>query len=60
MVHTGWAINYISLAKGQLIMKCPFDVFKKSKKKLSLSALATKKKTNEENKGTLYLRYKVL
>ena len=41
--------------KGQLILKCPFGVFKSSKKLFSrISDLATKKSSNKKNKGTLY------
>ena len=45
-------------AKGQLISKCPFGVFKLIKKTnkffVKISALASKKKSNQKNKGTLY------
>ena len=44
--------------KGQLISKCPFGVFKSSEKPTKIfsriSALASKKRSNQENKGTLY------
>ena len=44
--------------KGQLILKCPFGVFKSSKKTNEIfsriSALASKKRSNKKNKGTLY------
>ena len=42
--------------KGQLISKCPFGVFKSLKKPtnffLRISALASKKRSNQKNKGT--------
>ena len=45
-------------AKGQSISKCPFGVFKSSKKTNKifsrLSALASKKRSNQKNKGTSY------
>ena len=45
-------------AKGQLIYKCPFGVFKSPKKNNKnfsrISALASKKRSNQKNKGTLY------
>ena len=44
--------------KGQLISKCPFGVFKSSKKTNEIfsriSALASKKRSNQKNKRTLY------
>ena len=45
--------------KGQLILKCPFGVFKSSKKPTKifpgfLSALASEKRSNQKTKGTLY------
>ena len=44
--------------KGQLISKCPFGVknfFQKTNKFFSrISALASKKRSNQKNKGTLY------
>ena len=42
--------------KGQLISKCPFCVFKSTKKHeifVRISALASKKKPNQKNNGTL-------
>ena len=47
-------------SKGQLILKCPFGVFKSPKKtndffsRISGLDLASKKRSNEKNKGTLY------
>ena len=52
--------NYISstFPKGQLISKSPFGVFKLTKKTneifVRISALASKKRSNQKNKGTLY------
>ena len=47
-----------SAAKGQLISKCPFGVFESSKNHNEIfsriSALASKKRSNQKNKGTLY------
>ena len=44
--------------KGQLILKCHFSVFKSSKKTNELfsriSDLASKKRSNQENKDTLF------
>ena len=44
--------------KGQLILKCPFGVFKSPKKTNKcfsrISALASKKRSNQKDKGTLY------
>ena len=44
--------------KGQLMSKCPFGVFKSSKKPMTffsrISALSSKKSSNIKNKGTLY------
>ena len=44
--------------KGQLISKCPFDVIVSTKiptkKILRISALASKKRSNQKNKGTFY------
>ena len=38
---------FVHLAKGQLILKCPFGVFKSPKKTFSrISALASKKRSN--------------
>ena len=46
------------MVKGQLILKYPFGVFKSSKKSTKLffkiSALASKKRLNKKNKGTLH------
>ena len=44
------------IPKGQLISKGLFDVIvsKKPKKKLWISALASKKRSDQKNKGTLY------
>ena len=43
--------------KGQLISKCPFGVFKSSEKATKffqrISALASKKRSSQKNKGTL-------
>ena len=43
---------------GKLILKCPFGVFKSPKKTTKFSqdcqALASKKRSNQKNKGTLY------
>ena len=42
-------------AKGQLISNCPFGVFQKKKKKKSrISALASKKRSNQKYKDILY------
>ena len=38
-------------AKGQLILKCPFGVFKSTNKNRT-SALSSKKKSNQKNKDT--------
>ena len=38
-----------TLDNGQLISKCPFGVFKSR-----ISALVSKKRSNQKNKGTLY------
>ena len=47
-----------AVAKGQLILKCPFGVFKSSKKTNEIfsriSGLASKKGSSQKNKGTLY------
>ena len=47
-----------TMSKGQLILKCPFGVLKSSKKKhwifSRISALASKQRSNQKNKGTLY------
>ena len=44
--------------KGQLILKYPFGVFKSSKKPTEFfsrnAALASKERSNQKNKGTLY------
>ena len=43
----------ISNIKGQLISKCPFGVFKSSKKKpTKISALASRKSLNQKNYAT--------
>ena len=46
------------ISKVQLIWKCPFDVFKLTKKTneifVKIFALASKKRPNQKNKGTLY------
>ena len=46
----------ISLLKGQLISKGLFDVIVLTKKKptIRISALASKKRSNQKHKGTLY------
>ena len=45
------------ISKGQLISKCPFGVFKSPEKIIvfRISALASKKVSNQKNKGTLYV-----
>ena len=47
-----------AVAKGQLILKCPFGVFKSSKKLTKffsrISGLASKEGSSQKNKGTLY------
>ena len=44
-----------SQAKGQLILKCPFGWNQKTNKKISrISAVVSKKRSNQRNKGTLY------
>jgi hypothetical protein len=40
--------------KGQLIIKCPFDFFHFPKKPMKFSALASKERPNQKNKGTFY------
>ena len=43
--------NHDVIHKGQLILKCPFGVFKspkKQKKKSRISALASKKRSNKK------------
>ena len=41
--------------KGQLILKCPFDVFKSPNESFVwISALASKKRSNQNIRGTLY------
>ena len=47
---------FVQIAKGHLISKCPFGVFKSPKKNeifSRISALASKKRSNQKNKGTL-------
>ena len=41
--------------KGQLISKCPFVVFVSTKKPTRISALASKKRSNQKIIKTLYL-----
>ena len=45
------------ISKGQLISKCPFGVFKSPEKIIvfRIAALASKKVSNQKNKGTLYV-----
>ena len=54
-VNLGMHSIYI---KGQLISKCPFGVFKSTKKRnvifVRISVQASKKRSNQKNKGTLY------
>ena len=52
------AVGFLTVVvKGQLISKCPFGVFKSSKKTNDffsrISALVFKKRSNQKNKGTL-------
>ena len=46
-VNSQEGIKYTK-AKGQLISKCPFGIFKSPKKQ------ASKKRSNQKDKGTLY------
>ena len=60
MSDFGWPSKVSkALSKGQLILKCPFGVFKspKKQKKSSISALGSKKRSNQKDKGTLKFRY---
>ena len=55
--HPQLSWQWGSIFKGQLISTCPFGVFKSSPKNnemfLRISALASKKRSNQETKGTL-------
>ena len=58
MELNSWEKFKIEIVKGQLILKCPFGVFKSPKKNHEIfsriSALASKKRSNQKNKDTLY------
>ena len=51
-------LSVSSISKCQLISKCPYGVFKSPKKTNEIfsriSAQASKKRSNQKNKGTLY------
>ena len=57
-ISAGDVLCEIQTDKGQLILKCPFVVFKSTKKNneifVMISALASKKRSNLKNKGTIY------
>jgi hypothetical protein len=56
----------LDIVKGQLISKGLFGVFKSTKKPTifvrisALACLACKKRLDQKNKGTLYIRYRTI
>ena len=56
-MQAGHETTYLARAKGQLISKGLFDVIVSTKKQtifLRISALASKKRSDQKNKDTLY------
>ena len=56
-ISAGDVLCEIQTDKGQLVSKCPFVVFKSTRKTnksfVKISALASKKRSNQKNKDTL-------